>query len=79
VEVTLQYSSDKWVTVMDGVTFEFNDIKSLYTKDESEQRWSAYNNIIRKIFDDIIVIKVIYFPIRQDKSLCSTVVTSKSL
>jgi len=49
---------------MDGVTFEFNDIKSLYTKDDSEQRWSAYNNIIWSMFDDIIVIQVIYFSVR---------------
>ena len=28
----------KWVTVMDGIKFEFNDIISLYTKNDSERR-----------------------------------------
>jgi len=28
----------KWVTVMDGVKFEFNDIISLYKKNDSEQK-----------------------------------------
>jgi len=28
----------KWVTVMDGVKFEFNDTKSLYAKNDSERR-----------------------------------------
>jgi len=28
----------KWDTVMDGVTFEFNDIISLYKKNDSERR-----------------------------------------
>jgi len=27
----------KWVTVMDGVTFEFNDIISLYKKNDSDE------------------------------------------
>jgi len=35
---------NKWVTVMDGVKFEFNDIISLYTKTIlSEDGLSAYN------------------------------------
>jgi len=29
----------KWVTVMDGIKFESNDIISLYTKNDSERRW----------------------------------------
>ena len=28
----------KWVTVMDGIKFEFNDIISLYTKNDSDRR-----------------------------------------
>jgi len=36
----------KWITVMDGVKFEFNNIISLYKK--------------TILFDDIIVNKVIY-------------------
>jgi len=28
----------KWVIVMDGVKFEFNDIISLYTNNDSERR-----------------------------------------
>jgi len=31
----------KWVNVIDGVEFEFNDIKSLYKKNDSERRLSA--------------------------------------
>jgi len=31
----------KWVTLMDGVKFEINDIKSLYTKNDSERRRSV--------------------------------------
>jgi len=33
----------KWVTVVCGVIFEFNEIKLLYTKYDSERRRSAYN------------------------------------
>jgi len=32
-----------WVTVMDGVKFEFNDTISLYKKNGSERRQSAYD------------------------------------
>jgi len=28
----------KWVIAMDDVKFEFNDMKSLYTKNDSEQK-----------------------------------------
>jgi len=36
--VALLYSRlHKWMTVMDGVQFKFNNIKSLYTKNDSEQ------------------------------------------
>jgi hypothetical protein len=31
----------KWVIAMDSVKFEFNDIKSLYTKNDSERRRSV--------------------------------------
>jgi len=52
----------KWVTVMDVVEFEFNDIISLYKKNDSERRWSISlcPMILVSIFDDIIVNKVIY-------------------
>jgi len=36
----------KWVTVMDGVRFEFNDIISLYTKNDSERIFYIYIGII---------------------------------
>jgi len=32
---------DKWVTVKDGVKFEFNDIISLYKKNDSERKRSV--------------------------------------
>jgi len=32
---------DKWVTVMDGVKFDFNDIISLYKKNDSERKRSV--------------------------------------
>jgi len=31
----------KWVTLMDGVKFEFNDIISLYKKNDSERKRSV--------------------------------------
>jgi len=49
----------KWVTVRDGVKFEFNDMISLYKKNDSERRPSV-SRITKYIFDDIIVNKVIY-------------------
>jgi len=42
---TLDY---KWVTGTDGVKFKFNDTISYYTKNDSERRWSDYNNYITK-------------------------------
>lgn len=55
----------KCLTIMDGIKFEFNDITLLHTKTIlSEDGWSA-NNIIRSMFDDVIVKKVINFNIRQ--------------
>jgi len=48
----------KWVTVIDGVKFEFNDIITLYKKTIlSENGQSA--NLLLSLFD-IIVNKVIY-------------------
>jgi len=32
---------DKWVIVMDGVEFEFNDIIPLYKKNDSERKRSV--------------------------------------
>jgi len=46
-----------WVTVMDGVKFEFDDIKSLYKKNDSERRKSVSPWYC---IDDIIVNKLIY-------------------
>jgi len=54
----------KCVTVMDGFEFEFNNIISLYTKNNSERRQSVslYDIILLSILiDDIIVNKVIYY------------------
>jgi len=31
----------KWVTVMDGIKFEFSYVKSFYMKNDSERRWSV--------------------------------------
>jgi len=53
----------KWVTVMDGIQFEFNDIISLYMKNDSEEDGQSAYDIKLSIFDDIIVNKVIYLPI----------------
>jgi len=37
----------KWITVLDGVKFELiNDIKSLYTKYDSERNSENYFNLI---------------------------------
>jgi len=41
----------KWVTVMDGVQFEFNGIISLYKKNDSERKPMT----LQGIFYDIIV------------------------
>jgi len=53
----------KCVTVMDGVKFEFDDIISLYKKNNSEWRLSSYD-ITKYIWcnqiDDMIANKVIY-------------------
>jgi len=51
----------KWITVMDGVKFEFNDIISLYY--DYKRFWAktiSQPMILPSIFDDIIVNKVIY-------------------
>jgi len=46
---------------MDGIKFEFSDIKSLYTKTILDEDGQPI--ILVSIFGDIIVIKVIYFSI----------------
>ena len=38
----------KWVTVMDGVKFEFNDIISLYKKNDPDRSYSQIANDITK-------------------------------
>jgi len=56
----------KWVTEMDGVKFEFNDIQKYTKNDLSEDSLSAYNiTKYEGIFYDIIEVKVIHFSIRH--------------
>jgi len=53
----------KWVTVVDGVTFEFNDmIIPLYEKNDSERRWSEWSSYMEPHFKFSIQVEhLIYF------------------